>query len=254
MKYAIVLSITFILAYVNNVVLDTNVFRANYHIISNIFVKWHKGKGKYDDEGTVFQNITAGALALIRTPISLIDLAGSLGALLFLSVVYGEDTRVVTMANLAAAIAILQSIANKVASLLTKVQTVTSGVVPVERVAEVLVDQSSDKNYRPGRNAVQINGETPIVLGDQEHVAIIGYNGSGKSTLLNMIAGIPYQDCGVKVTVFGNDAEKLSYESRRACISIAPKDEMLFEVTALENVLMSAEVDEESRVHGLGQN
>lgn len=82
--YALVLAAAFLLAYLNNVILDANCFRAIHRVICNIFMRWHEVRSEGGDEGTVFQNVTAGAQSLLMAPMAILQFAGTVGALLFL--------------------------------------------------------------------------------------------------------------------------------------------------------------------------
>lgn len=361
LQYSLALIVAFFFAYLNNVVLDANCFQAMHGVICNIFMKWHEVRGENKEDGTVFQNITAGAQALITAPINIMQFLGSIGALLFLlvfsstafkilpfiltvlffilmilnlyevrmmqkrenreqealgaaeekvhsffremsflqqhgafdlerteyekarwsawqaqlhkvkghstvelitesligisfvalflSVIFGADAKVVTMANMAVAVSLLQSISSNVAQLLTRIKSTMQVLVPLERVSDLLEDKNSQVATDFQKTPVMIHAANSIIaLKEGEHIAIIGHNGSGKTTLLSKIAGIAYQSQGAQAEVYGNNAELLSYENRRACISIAPKDEMLFDSSAAENVRMNADEREEKQL------
>lgn len=363
LQYAVILLFTFAMNYFNNVILDVSCFRAEHYTVSRIFETWHKRRGNFTDEGTVFQDVTAGATSMILAVSAIMQFMGAVGSLLFLllfsakafwilpvilsvlflvllslnlyefrmlrerenreqaalgaaedrvqrlfsemnflqkhnalneaqeeygkarqtawnaqlhkqsghttiellsdvlialsfltlflSIVFGADEKAVSMASLAMSVSLLQSIARNVANLLVTSKRMTAVLVPLERVSALLQNQTDHEEMQLGKETLIIDAKQPIVLREGEHAAIIGYNGSGKTTLLNKIAGISYQSRGVPVRVYGKDAETLSYENRRQCISIAPKEEMLFDATAAENVLMNAAENEDAEMAAL---
>lgn len=363
LQYAVILLFTFALNYFNNVILDVSCFRAEHYTVGKIFEIWHRRRGNFTNEGTVFQDVTTGARSMILAVSAIMQFMGAAGSLLFLllfsakafwilpvilgvlfsvllalnlyefrmlrerenreqealgaaenrvqrlfaemnflqkhdalaqaqeeygkarqeawnarlhkqnghttvellsdmlialsfltlflSIVFGADEKAVSMASLAMSVSLLQSIAGNVANLLATGKRVTAVLVPLERVSALLQDQTDHEKVQSDKETLIIDAKQPIFLKEGEHVAIIGCNGSGKTTLLNKIAGISYQSQGVPVRVYGKDAETLSYENRRQCISIAPKEEMLFDATAAENVLMNAAENEDADMNVL---
>lgn len=160
---------------------------------------------------------------------------------LFLSIISGAGEKAVTMANMAVAVSLLQSIAGNVAGLLTNIKQMTGVLVPLERVSALLEEKGQTEEADSRKAPVVIRTDSSeIVIKEGEHVAVIGHNGSGKTTILSRIAGISYQENGAPAEVYGKNAKALSYGSRREFLSIAPKEEMLFDASAEENILMNA--------------
>lgn len=360
-RFAGILVVAFLLSYLNNVILDANFFRAMHHIIGNAFMKWHETRGKYEEEGTIFQNITAGANALLGAPLTVLSLWASVGMLLFLlfyswtvfkvlpfiliilfmllvalnryeykmvkerenqeqkalgkaeekanslfremnfmqqheafdeemkeyekvrqnvwramghkinghstvelvsglliglsftalflSVIWNMDEDIVTMANIAVAVSLLQSIAGNVAELLRNVEGVTMIFVPLERLSEILHDDTLHEtlDYTKAPVSIFMDDDSQISIEKGEHIAIVGCNGSGKTTLISKISGIDYQVQGAQVEVYGNDPLTFSYENRRKCFSVALKEDLLFDMSAIGNVRMNIENEEIKR-------
>ena len=168
---------------------------------------------------------------------------------LFVTVLLEENRDFVTVANVAVAVALLQSVAQNVGELMCSLRCVADVVVPLERVSELLHDTTEHTVLDTSKPAVSIEcGREYIKLEKGQKAAIVGCNGSGKTTLLNQIAGIPYQRLDVKISVFGQTAENLSFENRRQVISVAPKEENLFDASTEENILMNAEDYEDEKL------
>lgn len=203
-------------------------------------------------------------------------LTGAAYLWLFLSAALKEGGNPAAMAGLAAAVSLIQSAAGNAAELLTRMRALTSALVPLRRAAAFLCDKPGGRtpclhrrtfdgqrteteapDYRKAAVEIfcDVSGEADrgwktegeglrrIEIREGEHVAVIGKNGSGKSTLLNRIAGLPCQDQGAQIRVYGGDPACFSFEKRRECISIAPKEDQLFQVSAAENIRMSLPVE-----------
>ena len=68
-----------------------------------------------------------------------------------------------------------------------------------------------------------------------EKVGLVGHSGSGKSTLIKLL--VRYFDVdGGKITVGGEDIQKVRQNSLRAQIAVIPQDTALFNRTIMENI------------------
>jgi ATP-binding cassette subfamily B protein len=79
-----------------------------------------------------------------------------------------------------------------------------------------------------------------------KRIAIVGPSGSGKSTLLNLILRLYVPDEG-RVTIDGVDIRKVTLESLRRCMAVVFQENMLFNMSIMENIRLGKEdaTDEE---------
>ena len=79
-----------------------------------------------------------------------------------------------------------------------------------------------------------------------KRIAIVGPSGSGKSTLLNLILRLYVPDDG-RVTIDGVDIRKVTLESLRRCMAVVFQENMLFNMSIMENIRLGKEgaTDEE---------
>jgi ATP-binding cassette, subfamily B, bacterial len=77
-------------------------------------------------------------------------------------------------------------------------------------------------------------------------IAIVGPSGSGKSTLLNLILRLYVPDDG-RITIDGVDIRKVTLESLRKCMAVVFQENMLFNMSIMENIRLGKEgaTDEE---------
>ncbi|MGP8121709.1 MAG: ABC transporter ATP-binding protein [Xanthobacteraceae bacterium] len=77
-------------------------------------------------------------------------------------------------------------------------------------------------------------------------IAIVGPSGSGKSTLLNLILRLYVPDEG-RVTIDGVDIRRVSRDSLRASMAVVFQENMLFNMSVMENIRLGKEgaTDEE---------
>jgi ATP-binding cassette, subfamily B, bacterial len=73
-----------------------------------------------------------------------------------------------------------------------------------------------------------------------KRIAIVGPSGSGKSTLLNMILRLYVPDDG-RVTIDGVDIRKVTLESLRRCMAVVFQENMLFNMSIMENIRLGKE-------------
>src|SRR6476620_2388685 len=65
------------------------------------------------------------------------------------------------------------------------------------------------KNYRRGKEVVEVLHALNLEIRDGEFVSLMGPSGSGKTTILNLIGGLDHADSG-EIVVGGEHLEKLS--------------------------------------------
>lgn len=112
------------------------------------------------------------------------------------------------------------------------------------------------KSYYLGQpNELEILHGIDLAVYPGEFVAIVGESGSGKSTLLNIIAGILRPTSG-KAMVMGSDWAAMSdaKQCRMRCahVGLVVQDFALIEqITVLENCLLAAVLNQQSRKAGL---
>jgi ATP-binding cassette subfamily B protein len=95
-------------------------------------------------------------------------------------------------------------------------------------------------------------GQAPVLddfnlkLNVGKTIAIVGPSGSGKSTLLNLILRLYVPDEG-RVTIDGMDIRKVTRESLRSGMAVVFQENMLFNMSILENIRLGKEgaTDEE---------
>jgi ATP-binding cassette, subfamily B, bacterial len=73
-----------------------------------------------------------------------------------------------------------------------------------------------------------------------KRIAIVGPSGSGKSTLLNLILRLYVPDDG-RVTIGGVDTRKVTLESLRRCMAVVFQENMLFNMSIMENIRLGKE-------------
>ena len=159
-------------------------------------------------------------------------LIGASFTALFLSIISGAGERVVTMANMAVAISLLQSIAGNVAELLTNIKEMTGVLVPLERVSNAAGGKGADEEADFRKAPVVIRtSSSEIVIKEGEHVAVIGHNGSGKTTLLVKSREYPIRKTACLRRFTGEMRKRFPMETggrffpsrqRRSCCSMHP--------------------------------
>ena len=98
--------------------------------------------------------------------------------------------------------------------------------------------------YENSRAPVLDNLSLKLDVGKK--IAIVGPSGSGKSTLLNLILRLYMPDEG-KLTIDGVDIRKVTRESLRSHMAVVFQENMLFNMSILENIRLGKEgaTDEE---------
>ncbi len=97
---------------------------------------------------------------------------------------------------------------------------------------EVLYDDVAF-SYRPDRVVLQ---NISLHARPGEMVALVGPTGAGKSTLLNLLPAFPQATAG-RITIDGQDINRVSLESLRHSISVVSQEPFLFNGTVRENIL-----------------
>ena len=83
--YGILIFCGVLVSYVNDVILDSNLFKALYTTVGNILVKWNKSRFiKGEAGGEVFQTATSGAKSIISAPLQLINFSLIIGTFIYL--------------------------------------------------------------------------------------------------------------------------------------------------------------------------
>jgi putative ABC transport system ATP-binding protein len=112
------------------------------------------------------------------------------------------------------------------------------------------------KSLRTGGATVDILKGIDFTVGRGEFVAIMGASGSGKSTLLGLLAGLDDPTSGhvaLNGTVISNLAEDRLAQLRGRTIGFVFQSYQLIPtLTALENVLLPFELNEDSGAHKAG--
>lgn len=108
--------------------------------------------------------------------------------------------------------------------------------------ANILECHNITKSYIEGPQRVDVLRGVNLVVGDGEHIAIVGSSGSGKSTLLNMLGGLDKPDSG-EVRILGMNFSACG-DNKRGDIRnkhlgfVYQFHHLLPEFSALENVSM----------------
>jgi putative ABC transport system ATP-binding protein len=102
------------------------------------------------------------------------------------------------------------------------------------------------KAYQVGANTVQALHNLSIEIETGEFVVVLGPSGSGKTTLLNLLGGLESPDSG-EILVGGTSIAKLhdqqlTHYRRRSVGFVFQFFNLLPTLTALENVMLSAEL------------
>ena len=112
------------------------------------------------------------------------------------------------------------------------------------------------KSLRTGSTTLEILKGIDFTITRGEFVAIMGASGSGKSTLLGLLAGLDNPTSGTVAlngTVISNLAEdKLAQLRGRTLGFVFQSYQLIPTLTALENVLLPFELNEEAREHRAG--
>jgi ATP-binding cassette subfamily B protein len=96
----------------------------------------------------------------------------------------------------------------------------------------------------PGSEREVLRG-LDLAIGQGEHLAIVGGNGAGKTTLLKLLAGF-YRPSRGTIRIDGVDADRLEPQQRLKSLAIILQDFTRFELSAYENVALTAD-------HGPGE-
>ena len=106
--------------------------------------------------------------------------------------------------------------------------------IPMPQIAGEVAFESVTFGYTPGTRIVSnVNAEIPAGA----MVAVVGGSGSGKSTLLKLLARLYPTDEG-RILVDGYDISKMELYSFRRQIGLVLQDNLLFEGTVQENILL----------------
>ena len=113
------------------------------------------------------------------------------------------------------------------------------------------------KSLRTGGTTLEILKGLDFEVERGEFVAIMGASGSGKSTLLGLLAGLDDPSAGTVAlngTVISNLPEdKLAQLRGRTLGFVFQSYQLIPTLTAIENVLLPYELNEESRGRGAGE-
>ncbi|MBS1848257.1 MAG: ABC transporter ATP-binding protein [Actinobacteria bacterium] len=102
---------------------------------------------------------------------------------------------------------------------------------PTALAPDATVDRPSDETD-PARFVLR---DVDLVIGEGEHLALVGPTGAGKSTLAKLVARF-YDPTAGSVTFGGIDLRAMSGSSLRTRICVVPQEGFLFSGTILENV------------------
>jgi ATP-binding cassette subfamily B protein len=106
--------------------------------------------------------------------------------------------------------------------------------IPMPQIAGAVTFEKVTFGYTPGARVVS-NVSAEIPAGAM--VAVVGGSGSGKSTLLKLLARLYPTDEG-RILVDGYDIAKMELYSFRRQIGLVLQDNLLFEGTVQENILL----------------
>lgn len=178
----------------------------------------------------------------------------------FLLLKMNEKTEI-TYGMTTSTFAILDSLQANVPELSGRIEQLAKGLVPIERLAELLPSKTdAQQMHAPSRKAqlsatnlsVRVEGKLlldniSICISPGEKVAVIGRNGSGKSTLLRALMGHYKPDTGT-VCLNTVPVVQLNQEARRAHFSFVPATPQLFSESGRDNILMGASGEERWRI------
>ncbi len=120
----------------------------------------------------------------------------------------------------------------------------------------MIVVEGLRKSLRTGSTTLEILKGIDLTVNRGEFVAIMGASGSGKSTLLGLLAGLDNPTSGTVTlngTVISDLAEdKLAQLRGRTLGFVFQSYQLIPTLTALENVLLPFELNEEAREHKAG--
>ncbi len=157
-----------------------------------------------------------------------------------------------SLGNLIAFYAFVALILRQLAELAPALDGLTIGVASLERLEELLADDTPEP-YR-GTRRLDFRGEIALAgvsfgydaermvvsqidlrIEPGERVAIVGPSGAGKSTVVSLIAGL-YRPSAGHLTADGVPYDELDLGHLRHSIGIAPQDPIVFSGTVRENV------------------
>jgi len=109
------------------------------------------------------------------------------------------------------------------------------------------------KSVRSPGGQLTILDNITLTIGDEQTVAITGVSGSGKSTLLSILASLDLPSSG-KVHLLGQDISLLNEDGRAKLRAgkvgfVFQSFQLLDNMTALENVLLPLELNNDSDAH-----
>lgn len=128
--------------------------------------------------------------------------------------------------------------------------------MPVMPIAPMIVVNDLRKSLRTGSSTVEILKGIDFTVMRGEFVAIMGASGSGKSTLLGLLAGLDNPTSGTvslnSVTISNLAEDKLARLRGRTIGFVFQSYQLIPTLTALENVLLPYELNEETNGRDAG--
>lgn len=122
-------------------------------------------------------------------------------------------------------------------------QTISSNVLPLIRAKKL------SKTYQMGEVEVKALSMVDFEISENEFIVILGPSGSGKSTLLNMVGGMDQATSGElfykDIPLHSADSKKLTFYRRNAVGFVFQFYNLIPNLTAWENVSLSAEIAKE---------